>query len=874
MSDRFKSLRARLILILVLALAPSIAVVGGAGLRQRQRVETNVRSDAIRLAEEASDDQARLVEQARQLLVAVAQIPSIREHDTERCSSTLADIQRQYPYTVNLGVIRLDGSVACSALPFDESVNLADRGYFQTAVETRALSVGDYQVGRISGVPSINLGYPVRGELGKITGVAFAAVDLGWLNEVTVTAGLPLDSTVTLFDSGGTVLVRYPESKTWVGTTAANSELFQGILVGRGRGTAETSGLDGVDRLYGYVPLSDTPGQRTYLAVGIPARTAFAEVDAILLATLATLVVLTSIALAIAWFGGGRYLKRPLAALSDAADRLGQGDLGARTELAYEETELGRLAESFDRMAASLQEKQQERDEFQVALKAREQQYRHLFTEMHSAFALKEILYNDEGEPIDYKILEVNPAFEELVGKPAQVLEGRSCREASPLFQESHIEEYARVADGGEPIRFEDFYASVDKHLEVSAYSPQPGRVAVMATDISGRKRAEYKAQRQLQKLRALRAIDQAIASSLDPRVTFDVLLDQVTHQLDVDAASLLLYDQHTRTLSFQAGRGFRTDALRHSHLKLGEGRAGAAAKNRELVMVPDLPASLDGLSRSPLLQEEKFVSYYAAPLLAKGEVKGVLEVFHREPLDPDQDWIDFLEALAGQAAIAIDNANLFNELRLSNQELMEAYDTTLEGWAGALELRDDETEGHSARVTEVTVRLARKMGVPESEIVNIRRGALLHDIGKIGIPDEILLKQGPLAEQEWEIMRLHPVFAYELLAPIQFLRSSIDIPYAHHEHWDGNGYPRGLSGTGIPLAARIFAVVDVWDALRSDRPYRQAWDPDRVREYLQEQSGRQFDPKVVDAFLSMEGEVRRVHSRTPNPATSVVTGN
>jgi HD-GYP domain-containing protein (c-di-GMP phosphodiesterase class II) len=239
-----------------------------------------------------------------------------------------------------------------------------------------------------------------------------------------------------------------------------------------------------------------------------------------------------------------------------------------------------------------------------------------------------------------------------------------------------------------------------------------------------------------------------------------------------------------------------------------------------------------------------------------------------------DQDWIDFLEALAGQAAIAIDNANLFNELRLSNQELMEAYDTTLEGWAGALELRDDETEGHSARVTEVTVRLARKMGVPESEIVNIRRGALMHDIGKIGIPDEILLKQGPLAEQEWEIMRLHPVFAYELLAPIQFLRSSIDIPYAHHEHWDGNGYPRGLSGTGIPLAARIFAVVDVWDALRSDRPYRQAWDPDRVREYLQEQSGRQFDPKVVDAFLSMEGEVRRVHSRTPNPATSVVTGN
>jgi HD-GYP domain-containing protein (c-di-GMP phosphodiesterase class II) len=252
-------------------------------------------------------------------------------------------------------------------------------------------------------------------------------------------------------------------------------------------------------------------------------------------------------------------------------------------------------------------------------------------------------------------------------------------------------------------------------------------------------------------------------------------------------------------------------------------------------------------------------VTYIGIPLIVKGQIKGVFEVFHRSPLSPTPDWMEFLHTLAGQAAIAIDSSQLFENLQRSNQELLQAYDTTLEGWARALELRDRETEGHTRRVTELTIRLARYIGVSESEMVNIYRGVLLHDIGKMGVPDHILKKKGKLTEEEWAEMRQHPVYAYNLLSPIAFLRDVLDIPYSHHEHWDGGGYPRGLKGEQIPLAARIFSVIDNWDALLSNRPYRQAWPREKVIDYLRETAGTILDPRIVEIFLTMiEEEDRR----------------
>ena len=355
---------------------------------------------------------------------------------------------------------------------------------------------------------------------------------------------------------------------------------------------------------------------------------------------------------------------------------------------------------------------------------------------------------------------------------------------------------------------------------------------------------------RRLQHLQALRAIDIAISSSLDLRVIFDVLLDKVTAQLNLDVACVLLLNPHTQILEFAAGRGFRTQALQHTHLRLGEGYAGLAALEKRIIHKADLRNRKTDFLRSPLFSSEGFVAYYAVPLIAKGHVKGVMEVFQRAPLDPDQDWLDFLDALAGQAAIALDNAGLFDDLQRSNVELMLAYDTTIEGWSRGLDLRDRETEGHSQRVTEMTLKLAREMGLSDAELVHVRRGALLHDIGKMGVPDYILHKPGGLTDEEWEIMRKHPVYAYEMLSPIAYLRPALDIPYCHHEKWDGKGYRRGLKGEQIPLAARIFALADVWDALRSDRPYREAWSIEKVLEYIQGQAGKHFDPKVVETFL------------------------
>ncbi len=374
--------------------------------------------------------------------------------------------------------------------------------------------------------------------------------------------------------------------------------------------------------------------------------------------------------------------------------------------------------------------------------------------------------------------------------------------------------------------------------------------IAEMASSAIHRASLHEQTQQHLQRLSALHEIDMAISANLDIRVTLNILLEQVTTQLKVDAVAVSLIEPSTHVLRFKAGRGFSSSQIEHTSLRLGEGQAGLAALEKRIIHVPDLNEIGGQFLRAELVDKEKFVSYYALPLIAKGEVKGVLEIFHRSQLYPSTEWMDFLKTLSVQTAIAIDNATLFRNLERSNIELTLAYETTLEGWARALDLRDRETEGHTRRVTETTIQLARMVGIHDEELAHIRRGSLLHDIGKMGVPDSILLKPGKLNDEEWEIMRQHPVYAYQMLSPIAFLRPALDIPYCHHEKWDGTGYPRGLRGEQIPLSARIFSIVDVWDALRSDRPYRAAWSEEKVLAYIQEQKGKHFDPQVVEAFL------------------------
>ncbi|MFH1184011.1 MAG: HD domain-containing phosphohydrolase [Chloroflexota bacterium] len=358
---------------------------------------------------------------------------------------------------------------------------------------------------------------------------------------------------------------------------------------------------------------------------------------------------------------------------------------------------------------------------------------------------------------------------------------------------------------------------------------------------------------RRLRHVAALHAVDNAISGSFDLRTVLGVALEQITTHLGVDAAAFLLLDPHTLSLDHVAARGFRSDAITRAHVRLGESYAGRSALERQLIQILDVRDKPADLSMRALLTGDDFVSYFCVPLIAKGQVRGVLELFHRAVLQPDAEWLDFLNALAGQAAIALENSELFEGLQRSNVELTLAYDATIEGWSHALDLRDQETEGHTQRVAELTLKLARDFGFSGADLMQIRWGALLHDIGKMGVPDGILLKPGPLTDEEWVTMKKHPTFAHDMLAPIGYLRLALDIPYCHHEKWDGTGYPRGLKGEQIPMPARAFAVVDVWDALTSDRPYRKAWSRPDALEYIRAQSGKHFDPRVVDAFINLD---------------------
>jgi putative nucleotidyltransferase with HDIG domain len=369
--------------------------------------------------------------------------------------------------------------------------------------------------------------------------------------------------------------------------------------------------------------------------------------------------------------------------------------------------------------------------------------------------------------------------------------------------------------------------------------------------EIAARLEAEGRARARLQHLTTLHAIDMVITASLDLRLTMKLFLEQTVSQLGMDAGAILLLNTHTQTLDHGADWGFEGIGIRKSRVRLGEGGAGVAAYERRVVYIPDINEQPNPFVRNELLIKERFITYYAVPLIAKGQVKGVFEIFSRERFEADPEWADFFEALAIQAAIAIDNATLFRKLQESNIELTLAYDTTIEGWAKALELRDSETEGHTQRVAEITLRVACALGIREDELDHVRRGALLHDIGKMAVPDAVLMKPGPLTEEEQQIMRRHPAFAFDLLSPIHYLRPALDIPYCHHEWWDGTGYPRGLKGEQIPLAARIFSIADNWDALISARRYREAWPPEKVAQHIRSLAGTQFDPNLVDIFLA-----------------------
>ena len=359
--------------------------------------------------------------------------------------------------------------------------------------------------------------------------------------------------------------------------------------------------------------------------------------------------------------------------------------------------------------------------------------------------------------------------------------------------------------------------------------------------------------------LTALMGIGSVINSSLGKDRVLEEVMDSLIALMQAERGFLMLRDS-TGELRPQVARGIEHINLLQQAFAFSQTIVRKVADTCEPVLTTNA-------QEDPRFEDQLSVAAYqlrsilCAPLKVKDQLIGVIYVDNRARAGLfQQSDLEMIKAFANQAAVAIENARLFDNLQKSNRDLekanrnlQQAYEKTLEGWVHALDLKDKETEGHTQRVTILTERLARSMGVEDDTLVHIKRGALLHDIGKMGIPDSILMKPAELTEEERAIVRQHPVYAYEMLNPIEFLRPAIDIPYCHHEKWDGTGYPRGLKGMEIPFAARIFPVIDVWDALISDRRYRKALPADEVRAHIKADAGKHFDPHVVKAFMELD---------------------
>lgn len=351
--------------------------------------------------------------------------------------------------------------------------------------------------------------------------------------------------------------------------------------------------------------------------------------------------------------------------------------------------------------------------------------------------------------------------------------------------------------------------------------------------------------------IQALHNIDIEITKGSQLTETLKIALHEINNKFDIVAATALVYNDKDVTMKLVSHIGMEFHAHNvvfplHHHAIIEK-----VATTKKSYFIENLHEQ-SHYALPEYLKQELFVSYVAFPMFANDKMVGMLELCCATTCTMTPEENEFVETIANHCAFAIEKDTLLRQLKQSNRELLHAYDATIKGWAHALILKDQETKEHSSRVTELTLEMARRCNVPDSDLIHVRRGALLHDIGKIGIPDHILQSTNTLSEEEWKLMKQHPVYAYEMLSEIAYLRPAIDIPYYHHEKWDGSGYPLGLKHTQIPLVARIFAVVDVYDALTSDRPYRKAWSKQAALDYIVSQKGLHFDPEVVNEFIKM----------------------
>ncbi|MHB9128028.1 MAG: HD domain-containing phosphohydrolase [Candidatus Humimicrobiaceae bacterium] len=832
------NIKTTVMIIVAISILPLAAMIFYTNIMMKNEVTKYFDNNFMLTTQIIADSQEAVLENTEQILAVISQDPDVKNSELIGAQKLFQSLVKQFPYYLNLGLIGLDGYVKINAE--NKPAYYGDETWFQDTIKNKDFTIGEYQIGRSTKKIQINYGYPVLDGNNKISGVIYAAIDLSYLSKSFIKNYSMPDEIMMLLDGSGNIIARYPDPESWIGKNISDTPLFDKIKLSK-QGNFELN-YEGKIYLFKYIYLENLTKLKNNecLVVGIPKQILLGDLNKNLIINIISFLAAIIISILLVILFSKNMLLKPISRLITFSRSIASGNFNARSGFLNYESELGKLAKSLDETAGLLGKSHHELSNSEIKFKS--------FTNNTPALTY---IKDSEG-----KFIFVNKAYLNFIkGKEWKNKTDYDFwpEDAANLFHKSDL----LVLSGNSPIIEEPIinaqgeveYWQIYKFLLFDSDNNRLlGGINFNITDL---RKSQEEIKRHLERLTAMYGINKMITSSTDLNFTLEVLAKSISEQLRMDACYISLLNNITTSLEINSSYGFKKADVYKIRIDLDKSIAGKVVLENKSVYVKNLK-KYTGSINTKITEKEDFFSLYALPLTSKGKVLGVLELFKREVFNPDKEWIDYLNALAENTSIAVENAKAYQDVQSKNFELILAYDETLEGWSKALDLRDKETEGHTLRVTEMAVKLGMKFNLNEKELVDIRRGALLHDIGKMGIPDSILLKPESLSEEEWKIMRTHPQLAYRLLSPIKYIKDSLDIPHYHHEKWDGSGYPYGFKGEEIPIAARIFSIIDVWDAITSDRPYRKRWTAKKALGYIKNRSGKDFDPGVVSKFLEL----------------------